>query len=196
MGMPEGPGDRPPEIAPNGRAADAPPQDERLENGENRAGGSHGDPTLAEACRLLDVRPEVLRRLLEECANDLPPLIENRGERRLSRHALPRLAHLVRSRQGGTPAPAIALAADQSAAATEAPAVAAPAPPSPDAQLLDRFAALLEELRRTEARRAEDRDRLLTALMRTNQELQQLRFEIGRQPRRARRGGWLGRLWR
>ena len=183
MGVPEAGEDGPPAIAPNGHAGGA-------------SGESGGDPTLAESCRILDVRPEVLRRLLEEFAGGLPPLIEAGDERRLPRQALPLLVKIVQLRNGGTPEAEILRALDETAAGSRAPALGpAPATP-PEEQLLARFAALQEEMQRTEERRAEDRDRLLTAMMRTNRELQQLRFELGRQPRRARRRGWFPRFWR
>lgn len=54
---------------------------------------------------------------------------------------------------------------------------------------------LARALNRSEERRARDRDRLLTALMRTQQEIQQLRYElIGQRSRRQRKRGFLVRL--
>jgi len=46
---------------------------------------------------------------------------------------------------------------------------------------------LARELAQTEKRRAEDRDRLLTALMRTHQEVRQLRNELAAQSSRRSR---------
>lgn len=54
---------------------------------------------------------------------------------------------------------------------------------------------LAKALNRSEERRARDRDRLLTALMRTQQEIQQLRYElVGQRSRRQRKKGLLVRL--
>lgn len=54
---------------------------------------------------------------------------------------------------------------------------------------------LAKALNRSEERRARDRDRLMTALMRTQQEIQQLRYElIGQRSRRQRKRGFLVRL--
>lgn len=46
------------------------------------------------------------------------------------------------------------------------------------ARLTAELESFAKELRRSEERRAEDRDKLLTALMRTHQEIQQLKYEI------------------
>ncbi|HHY39053.1 MAG TPA: hypothetical protein GX507_09035 [Clostridia bacterium] len=54
---------------------------------------------------------------------------------------------------------------------------------------------LARALNRSEERRARDRDRLMTALMRTQQEIQQLRYElVGQRSRRQRKRGFLVRL--
>ncbi|MEW6522086.1 MAG: hypothetical protein AB1445_00705 [Bacillota bacterium] len=60
----------------------------------------------------------------------------------------------------------------------------------------ERLDQLVCELQRSEARRSEERDRFLTALIRTHQEIQHLRYELAAAvPRRARRRrsflGWL-----
>lgn len=61
--------------------------------------------------------------------------------------------------------------------------------------LLQRLEELTREVKLQELRRAEDRDRLLTALMRTQQEISHLRYElVTYRSRKDRRRGLLHRL--
>ncbi|NPV71466.1 MAG: hypothetical protein HPY55_12605 [Firmicutes bacterium] len=67
---------------------------------------------------------------------------------------------------------------------------------SPEERLESKLDRLTRDLELSEKRRAEDRDRLLTALMRTHQEVRQLRTElITHASRRTRRKSFLGRLF-
>jgi hypothetical protein len=79
--------------------------------------------------------------------------------------------------------------ADEAAAGSE-PVLA----PDPTERVLEEVQRLHQVLERSEARWSEDRDRLLVALMRTQQELQSLRVEVSPRSRRHRRRGLLGRL--
>ncbi len=91
---------------------------------------------------------------------------------------------------------------EREAAATAEPSLPSPAgrPGSERAMaaaervLAAEIASLKEELRRMDERRREERDRLLTALIRTQHELQSLRYEVGvslsRRDRKKRRGFW------
>ncbi|MCL6581799.1 MAG: hypothetical protein K6U08_09350, partial [Firmicutes bacterium] len=70
-----------------------------------------------------------------------------------------------------------------------------PAPTSPtELALLREIAALREELHRMDQSRQEERDRLITALMRTQHELQSLRYELGvslsRRERKRKKSFW------
>ncbi len=60
--------------------------------------------------------------------------------------------------------------------------------------LLAEMAALRSEMQKLSEQRREERDRLLTALMRTQHELQSLRYEVGvslsRRDRKRKRGFW------
>ncbi len=64
-------------------------------------------------------------------------------------------------------------------------------------ELLRRLDELNKALAQSESRRLEDRDRLLTALIRTQQEIQQLRYELALASSRKdrRRKGFLARLF-
>jgi len=67
-------------------------------------------------------------------------------------------------------------------------------PPAAKATFLDQIGALREELQTMDGHRREERDKLLTALMRTQHELQSLRYEVGvslsRRDRKRKRGFW------
>ena len=156
--------------------------------------GAQRGLTMAEGCRLLGLRPEALRHLLQEFSDQLPSPVRDAGDRRLAADALPLLARIVALRNARAAYPDIVAALREAAASRDAAGPAVAAPPVPD-PLVQRLESLQQELRRAEERRAEDRDRLLTALVRTNQEMQQLRFELARRPRRQRRKGWLGQLF-
>ncbi len=75
-------------------------------------------------------------------------------------------------------------------------ALAGPDPSEPvlERALLAEIAALREELQKMDEHRREERDRLLTALMRTQHELQSLRYEVGvtlsRRDRKRKKGFW------
>ncbi len=63
-----------------------------------------------------------------------------------------------------------------------------------EANLLAEIVALREQLHKMDDQRREERDKLLTALMRTQHELQSLRYEVGatmsRRQRKQKRGFW------
>jgi len=149
--------------------------------------------TLGQACAVVGVSPYVLRRLLEEFADLLPSPIAVAGERRLNGAVMGVLGQLVRWRGEGLSPQEIRVRLGDLQATSSSAEGAPSAPAEPLRLALD---ALREELQRTEHRQAEDRDRLLTLLMRTNQELQQLRHELAMRPRRDRRRGLWDRLFR
>lgn len=152
--------------------------------------------TFAEACAALAVTPYVLRRVMDEYEDALPPLLEAGAERRVPAAAMAALGAVVGWRNGGLAPAAIRERLRGWPAAHGGPADAAPATGAPTLdRLVGEVAALQEQLQRSEQRQAEDRDRLLTALMRTNQELQHLRHEVAARSRRDRRRGFWGRLF-
>lgn len=159
-----------------------------------------GEPlSFAQACAALSLSAYVLRRLLDDFEDVLPPLVEGRGERLVPASALEVLAALATWRAEGLDADELRRRALEmrGAAAGDLPATEAEAEGGPVAQrLVEQVARLEEAISRQDERQAEDRDRLLTALMRTNQELQSLRYDLaaGRARRERRKGLW-GRLF-
>jgi len=156
--------------------------------------------TFAEACAVLSISAYVLRRLLDDFEDVLPPLVDAPNERRLPRSALGPLLAIARWRNEGLGQEEIRRRAQglQSGGSGVADADGGGQDAADDpavGRLLSQVSRLHEELARQEERRAEDRDRMLTALMRTNQELQHLRFDLAAKTRKERRKGLWGRLF-
>ncbi|MCR4398738.1 MAG: hypothetical protein NUV93_07230 [Firmicutes bacterium] len=103
---------------------------------------------------------------------------ESEGTPGLPRESLQKIEKIVRMRADGIPDAEIRrILLDAEASASSA-----------EERLALNLDRLAREIELTEKRRAEDRDRLLTALMRTHQEVRQLRNELAAQSsRRARK---------
>ncbi len=138
-----------------------------------------GRVSVQEACRRLGVAPRTFRQLLAEfydLVEPEPAVSEGGPPRDLSQTAVARLARVVAMRNAGSGYQDIrrALAGEASAGKSEPP-VTGLAGLAGLAEGLDR---LQRELSRSEERRREDRDRLLTAILRLQQEIQHLRYEV------------------
>jgi DNA-binding transcriptional MerR regulator len=187
------------------------------DQGEDRAvprgavgGGSY---TFAEVCSLLNLSPYTLRGLLADYGDvlglggigqeEVPT-----GKRRLPEWAFRLLKEVVALRNAGLSREEIR---DRLRALAEAAAGLALVPgyqgpggsgqlvryvdraTARDLLLIEKIEHLSEQLARSEQKRAEDRDRLLMALLRTQQEIQQLRYELvarGTRRDRKRRSIW------
>ncbi len=184
-------------ISDAAAAPEGPPQPEPVASVEWAERGPDADPpTMAEACLALGVAPHLLRRLLEEFGDLLPPMAGGPEGPHLAREAVPILAMVIRLRNEGVPGEEIRrLVAVQRQMAEDVAAAAVQDAPAAS-RLVSEVAQLRDELRRSEERRSEDRDRLLMALMRTSQELQRLRQDLSAHPSRKQRRGWLSRLFR
>lgn len=170
-----------PEVAAAAESAVAPP----LPDGETVG--------FARACEVLGLTPHVLRRLLDDFEDVLPPVRSDDGERGLAPSAMPVLAAIASWRADG-------MAHDEvhrRAQAMVAQGTLVPAVDSGTERLVAEIARVHADLLRSEQRRGEDRDRMLTALMRTQQELASLRLELAARHRRERKHGfwsrWFGR---
>jgi len=138
---------------------------------------------MAAACQRLGIAPYVLRGLLDEYPEALPLA----GERLLTPEAVERLEAILRWRREGLSPDEIRQRLAQG--------VSTP-PDDPMTALLDRLSHLQTELSRSEQRRVEDRDRMMMALVRTQQEIQHLRYELaGDRSRKGRRRGFWRRLF-
>lgn len=193
-----GPGGREATPAPDGKAASP---------------GKSYD--FAEVCSLLNLSPYALRGMLQdygdllqlEAGDDSLPM----GKRKLSDWSFRLLREAVTLRSAGLSREEIR---DRLRALGEAAAGLALVPgydqgagtqpwglryvdraTARDLLLIQKIEQLAEQLARSEERRSEDRDRLLMALLRTQQEVQQLRYELAARGRRQRkRKSWWERL--
>lgn len=168
--------------------------------------------TFAEVCSLLNLSPYALRGMLSEYGEllglsadgeDLPA-----GQRCLSDWSFRLLREAVTLRAAGLGRAEIK---DRLRALQEAAAGLALVPgygrgegttpwalrhvdrgTARDLLLIEKIEQLAEQVARSEEKRIDDRDRLLMALVRTQQEVQQLRYELLARSRRERkrRGFW------
>jgi len=151
--------------------------------------------TLQEAAYLLGMDKTALRDLLEEYASELEPLMVRDADLvRLTWSCLNAVSDIARLRTEGRTREEIIehLARSAPAAAGDA----GTGEESPERAVLQQLDRLRRELALSERRRMEDRDKLLVALMRTQQEIRQLRYELAahssrRQRRRRGLFAWL-----
>lgn len=141
--------------------------------------------SLDEVCTTLQLAPHVVRSLLTEYR---PWLTTAESEGGLSREDFARLTRIHAWRSQGLSAAEIRrrLEAGQESGEGEAGLNL----------LLEEIGRMAGLLQASEEKRAEDRDRLMLALMRTQQEIQQLRYEVAAsKSRRERRKGFWSRLF-
>lgn len=143
--------------------------------------------TAEQACQQLNLAPATLRQLLREY-RDVLPTPEADGAYRLSPADVRRLATIARLRaEGWDPAAirAALLAGGESEA--RVPADASADHPMVWRAALERLDRLAEALAAMDRRWREDRDRLVMMILRLQQEVQALRYELaaagGRRPR-------------
>ncbi|MBX6378604.1 MAG: hypothetical protein IRY95_08650 [Clostridia bacterium] len=150
-------------------------------------GGDDGHLTVREACQRARVPVRLFRQLSREFP-DLFPVQLADGRKWLAPDVVERLRSVGRWREQGLDDGQVMARLRQG----EEPTLADDAV----SLLMDRLATLNVQIREGERRRAEDWDRLITLLMRTQQELQHLRYEVSaRTPRRRKRRGLLSFLF-
>ncbi len=138
--------------------------------------------TRQEVCRRMHISPTLLRQMFREHAGVLGPL----GSEGIALPTVEKLAQLLELRSRGGSRDRVKVAAEGSVA-LEAP--------SEESLLQAELRAIAVSLTEAEERRASDRDRLLMALIRTQQEITQLRYDLCEHvSRRGRRAGLLRRL--
>lgn len=152
-----------------------------------------GGLTLGEACEALGLPPSTFRQIIAEFEDLLDEGDEDDGDvATLSPAVMGRLRSIVQWRNQGVPAQEIR------ARLAGAPAAATAAAEAVDAErlLLEQLERLNRELQKSEERRVEDRDRMLTAMMRTQQEIQHLRYSLTLSSRKDRKKkGFFSRLF-
>lgn len=124
--------------------------------------GKKIDLSKAEAIKALQIDSRTFRSLLREFGDHL-----GEDAAKLGTETLAKLKEILRWRSEGMSAVEISA---RLAGQEVAPAAAG--------VVLERLEVITAELERSERHRLEDRDRLLTAMMRTQQELTHLRYEM------------------
>ncbi|HEY3315808.1 MAG TPA: hypothetical protein VGL40_11110 [Bacillota bacterium] len=181
-------------------------------------GGLKEFVSYEEACVLLNLTPRVFRSILADFETEIVSVQAGLDvpAKHLTVGAYERLQRIVEMRGGGSgdtdikAALATMTAASAEAAASSRPAVIAFPTPTPvsevpavyDADLADlsllmeRVGQLVGHLEAMEAQQREERERLLNTLLRTQQEVQSLRYELTAQKsRRDRKKSFWARLW-
>jgi len=153
-----------------------------------------GGLTLGEACETLGLPPSTFRQIIGEFEDLLDQADEDEGAvAMLSPAVMERLRSIVQWRNQGVPVQEIRarlqgapLAAGSSAAELQ----------DHERLLVEQLERMNRELQKSEERRVEDRDRMLTAMMRTQQEIQHLRYSLTLSSRKDRKKrGFLSRLF-
>jgi len=180
-------------------------------------GGLKEFVSYEEACVLLNLTPRVFRSLLADFEEQIMAVQAGADvpAKHLTVAAYERLQQILEMRNNGKsdeeikaaleslPFSAAETAAARSAViafSTPTPVPEVPAVYDPDlndlAGLLEKVTELVRRFEEVEERQREERDRLLNALLRTQQEVQTLRYELTtRKSRRERKKSFWARLW-
>lgn len=138
--------------------------------------------TRQEVCRRMHISPTLLRQMFREHASVLGPL----GSEGIALPTVEKLSQLLALRVRGSGRERVEIMAEGSVALDA---------PAEESLLQTELRAIAMSLTEAEDHRAADRDRLLMALIRTQQEITQLRYDLCEHvSRRSRRGGILRRL--
>lgn len=146
---------------------------------------------LDDVCRRLSLTPAAVRSLLETFP-EIGTVEERAGQRGLPADAFARLRTAAAGRAAGLEEEHVRRLLAEGDGGAEAAA-----DPDKAAGLHERLDQLAEALLRSEQRRVSDHDRLMMALIRTQQEIQHLRYELAAtRSRKERRRGFWARLRR
>ena len=140
-----------------------------------------GWKTIQAICKETGMSVKSFRKLQQRFA-DLLPMEERNGKKGLGPESYAKLQLILHSQQQGMNDEAIR---QQFHRPPEDPVV------SQEHALLQKLEAMNELLERQEKRQTEERDRLMMVLMRTQQEIQHLRYEVAAaKSRRDRKKPW------
>lgn len=161
--------------------------------------------SFGEACERLGLPPRTFRGIVEEYSG-LLGLREDSGDS-LPEEGVKTLERIVEWRSAGLGPDEIGRLLEQTVGSDAPPCsprvsngFLARVPSHRERALLeqalpDRIERLVKTIQQCEVKRLEDRDLLLTALMRVQQEIRMLRFELRGGSRRQRRRGFWSRLF-
>ncbi|MEW6243384.1 MAG: hypothetical protein AB1497_03800 [Bacillota bacterium] len=125
--------------------------------------------SLAEACSASGLHPRLVGEIVREYGQELGVSESEEGDLHLPEDSVPLLKSIHLWQAEG-------LGVEEIRQRLKAPG--RPPVEFQDNELYNRLLDLVTRLEKTEKQRAEDRDRLLTALIRTQQEVQQLRYQL------------------
>lgn len=133
--------------------------------------------SYAECCQRLGIAPHTFRQILFEYSDVIGD--EGNESQRLNAEAFERLQRVLALRNGGaTPEQIRAVLASSPAEGGAEPVLGFPDPSLLDDPIAAKLDELARELRLSEERRREDRDRVLLAIIRAQQEIEHLRYEL------------------
>ncbi|MHB9146207.1 MAG: hypothetical protein ACYC5Y_12830 [Symbiobacteriia bacterium] len=160
----------------------------------NGVSGNNGRLTLGEACEAIGVPPSTFRQILADFKDLVEDGHQDEDVATLSPLQVEQLRAVNQWRGEGVSASEIRLRLQ----GAHSEIAAATATLSPEEILLQQMEGVQKALERSEQRRVEDRDRMLTALMRTQQEIQRLSYSLAANSSRRdrKRTGLFGRLFR
>ncbi|MGE5560294.1 MAG: hypothetical protein ACM3XN_04460 [Chloroflexota bacterium] len=133
--------------------------------------------SYSDCCERLGIAPHTFRQILFEYSD----IIGEEGDesQTLSGESFDRLQRVLALRNGGaTPEQIRAVFLPATTAEPIVPSLMLPDAALPEDPLLARLEELTRELRLSEERRREDRDRVLMAMVRAQQEIEHLRYEL------------------
>ena len=144
---------------------------------------------LSELGQRMGIGPKAFRAILS-VYSDLLPVVEVGEERGLEGSCVQLLERIhKRTLEGHTEDEIrseleLSSGIEETSAAVDMPAVDA------EGEVLEILRDLRQQLQRMEEKRAEDRDKLMMLLLRTQKEMQQVRYELAKTRGRRRKGLW------
>ncbi len=144
---------------------------------------------LSELGQRMGIGPKAFRAILS-VYSDLLPVVEVGEERGLEGSCVQLLERIHRRTLEGHTEDEIrselelSSGMEETSAAVDMPAVDA------EGEVLEILRDLRQQLQRMEEKRAEDRDKLMMLLLRTQKEMQQVRYELAKTRGRRRKGLW------
>ena len=144
---------------------------------------------LSELGQRMGIGPKAFRAILG-VYSDLLPVVEVGEERGLEGSCVQLLERIhKRTLEGHTEDEIrseleLSSGIEETSAAVDMPAVDA------EGEVLEILRDLRQQLQRMEEKRAEDRDKLMMLLLRTQKEMQQVRYELAKTRGRRRKGLW------
>ncbi|MFO8059856.1 MAG: phosphotransferase [Bacillota bacterium] len=144
---------------------------------------------LADLGVQLGIGPKAFRAILSTYS-DLLPVREVEEERGVASSCVQLLERIYRRTLEGHTEEEIRAELERERGRAETGAAAEVEASDADEEILELLREVLERLEQAEKRRVEDRDKLMMTLLRTQKEMQQVRYELAKTRGRRRKGLW------